>query len=159
MEDINSQGYPHKAVGMVFHVANQKDREAIVSKIVETHGKIDILVCNAAVSTHLGDLFSITEQQYDKMFETNVKSTFFLCKAFVPYFSTGAAIVIVSSFVAYNIDEAIGIYSVTKTALLGLTKALAKSLESKGVRVNAVAPGLIRTKFAAALIENIDLVT
>ena len=60
---------------------------------------------------------------------------------------------------AYAVDELIGIYSVTKTALLGMTKVLAKSLENRGIRVNTVAPGLIRTKFAAALIDNLESVT
>ena len=83
---INSNGYLHKAVGIVLHVGNQQDRDAVVNRIVSEHGKLDILVCNAAVSTHMGDVFSINEQQYDKMFDTNVKSTFFLCKSFVPHF-------------------------------------------------------------------------
>lgn len=156
---INSNGFLHKVTGFVFHVGNQKDREGVVAKIVSEFGKIDILICNAAVSTHMGDVLSITEAQYDKMFDTNVKATFFLCRALEPHFQDGGSIVIISSFVAYNSDPLIGIYSVTKTALLGLTKVLAKALEPRGIRVNAVAPGLIRTKFASVIIENIEEMT
>ena len=156
VDQINQKGYAHKAEGMVMHVANKDDRQKVFDIIKEKYGFIDILVCNAAVSTHMGDIFTITEQQYDKMFDTNVKSTFFLTKLFVPIINKGGSIIIISSFVAFNIDPEIAIYSVTKTALLGLTKALAKSLTNNQIRVNAVAPGLIRTKFASALIEQKD---
>lgn len=59
-----------------------------------------------------------------------------------------------SSYVAYNVDELIGIYSVTKTALLGMVKVMAKALSDRQIRVNGIAPGIIRTKFASALLEN-----
>ena len=141
---------------MVLHVGKVENRQKVLDDLLMKYGSIDILVCNAAVSTHMGDLFTITERQYDKMFDTNVKSTFFLSKLFAPHMKEGGSVIIISSFVAYGIDPTIAMYSVTKTALLGLTKALAKALEKKKIRVNAVAPGVIRTKFAGALIKQIE---
>lgn len=156
---INSQDYEYPAIGFVLHVGKKDHRESVKNKILEKfEGQFDILVCNAAVGTHMGDIFTINEKQYDKMFDINVKSTFQLCQLFAPHFAQNGSIIIISSFVAYPIDPEISIYSVTKTALLGLTKAMArnKGLQSKGVRVNTVAPGLIRTKFAAALVDQVE---
>lgn len=82
-----------------------------------------------------------TEKAWDKIFDVNVKSHFFLIKDAVPHMPNGSSITIVSSTGAYNASEYLGAYSVSKTALLGLTKVLAKSL-APNIRVNCLAPGI-----------------
>lgn len=114
------------------------------------------MVLNAAVSTHFGSSLDIEEKAFDKMFETNIKSTFFMAKEFCELMKTTkhANILIISSNAGYQIEKAIGIYSITKLALLGLTKLLAIEFQEYDIRVNCIAPGLIKTKFSAALWEN-----
>jgi dehydrogenase/reductase SDR family member 4 len=126
---------------------------------------VHALVCNAAASTAFGPLLSTTEDQFVKMLHTNVVSAFLTVREFAGRgaFAHGASIVFVSSIGAYVPLPALGAYSVTKTALLALTRALAAEMGaseascSNGdiscgrVRVNAVAPGIIKTKFSERL--------
>ena len=80
-----------------------------------------------------------------------------LARAAIPHMSRGAAVVFVSSYTAFNPSPPIGFYAVSKTALLGLTKALAEELGPARIRVNCVAPGIVPTKFAAALVASPEL--
>lgn len=153
---------PGDVVGIVCQVNDKKQRERLLNTAKSTFGTIDVLVLNAAASTHFGATMKISEKQYDKMFETNVKSTFQLAQEALPYltpsslkkagaFSTN--IILVASIAGFNPSQPIGIYGVTKTAMFGLTRAMANDLAHKGIRVNCIAPGLIRTSFAQPLVE------
>lgn len=86
----------------------------------------------------------------------NVKATFFLIKEAIPYLEKqkNSSIVVVSSIAAYSPFELIGAYSISKTTLLGITKALSDPLAKKGIRINGIAPGVIKTKFSQLLWEN-----
>ena len=86
----------------------------------------------------------------------NVKSTFFLIKEAIPYLEKqkNSSIVVVSSIGGYTPFELIGAYSVSKTALLGLTKTLVNTCSQRGIRINGIAPGVIKTKFSKGLWEN-----
>ena len=150
---ITDAGY--KAVGYPFHVGNAKNRTELLDFIKEKYGRIDVLVPNAAVSTFFGDQFDIPEKAMDKMYEINIKSTFFLIKEALPLMRNvkGANIVIISSYAAYEPDMTISFYSITKTTLIGMMKSLAKGLQYDGIRVNCIAPGLIKTKFSKELYE------
>lgn len=108
------------------------------------------------MSTAYGPALEVTEAQWDKMFEVNVKAAFFTIKDMQPVLSSGSSIVLVTSAAGYNPIPRLGTYSITKTALLGMCKVLSAELASKGIRVNAVAPGLIRTRFSEALWKNKD---
>lgn len=81
----------------------------------------------------------------------NVKSHFFLVRECVPYMAKGSSILIVSSYAGYTPTPILGAYSVSKTALISLTKVLATELAPRGIRINCVAPGVIKTKFSEAL--------
>lgn len=96
------------------------------------------------------------EEVWDKIFDVNVKSSYLLAKEVKPFLqqSEGGSIVFVSSIGGYQAMNLLGAYSVSKTALLGLTKALAIDLVNDKIRVNCVAPGVIETKFAGALHES-----
>ena len=139
--------------GIICHVA--KDRKKLIDFTVEKFGKIDVLVNNAAVSTHFGPAMQTPEDAYDKMLNINVKSAFYLVKEALPHLKkTKGTVLFVSSVTAYDSIIDIGVYAMTKTAILGITKTLAHELGGFGIRVNAIAPGTIKTKFAAAIFEN-----
>jgi dehydrogenase/reductase SDR family member 4 len=139
--------------GVVCNVSTKADREKLVDFVKSKYGRVDVFISNVAASLSLGD--DCTEKQWEKMFDTNVKSAWLLAKDLVPLMPRGTgSIVFVSSYAGYNPSGPIGVYGVTKTALLGLTRMLANELgPSKGIRVNCVAPGVIRTQFSAPLWE------
>ncbi|KAM9328919.1 dehydrogenase/reductase SDR family member 4-like [Gastrophryne carolinensis] len=142
--------------GTVCHVGNSNDRERLVNTAVQKFGGIDILVSNAAVNPFFGNILDSTEEVWDKILDLNVKAAFLLVKLIVPKMQErgGGSIVIVSSVAGFTPFPGLGPYSVSKTALLGLNKALAPELSALNIRVNCLAPGIIRTKFSSALWQN-----
>jgi len=142
--------------GMVCHVGKSDDRAALLDSTVKRWGGLDILVSNAAVNPYFGPILGCPEETWDKIFEINVKATFLLFKACVPLFEArgGGSAVFVSSIGGFQPIPFLGPYSVSKTALFGLTKALATEVASDNIRVNCIAPGIIKTKFAEALTDN-----
>jgi dehydrogenase/reductase SDR family member 4 len=132
----------------------------LVSRVCCHHCGIQVhaLICNAAASIAFGPLLSTTEEQFSKMLHTNLLSTFLTVREFSSRSSLarGSSVVFVTSLGAYTPLPSLGAYSVTKTALLGLTKALAVEMGADGVRVNAVAPGIIKTKFSERLWRSLD---
>lgn len=143
-------------VGIKCHVANSGDRKALFEKAVEKYGGIDILVSNAAVNPEVGAVLDASESAWDKIFEVNVKCSFLLAKEVLPYIRQrkGGNIVFVSSIAGFQPFNLLGAYSVSKTALFGLTKVASQDLAAENIRVNCIAPGIVRTKFAAALHES-----
>uniref|UniRef100_A0A8C8VIX3 Dehydrogenase/reductase SDR family member 4 n=1 Tax=Pelusios castaneus TaxID=367368 RepID=A0A8C8VIX3_9SAUR len=139
--------------GTVCHVGQAEDRERLVAMALERHGGIDILVSNAAVNPFFGNTLDATEDVWNKILQINVTATAMLIGLVVPHMEKrgGGSIVIVSSIAGYSPFPALGPYSVSKTALLGLTKALAPELGARNIRINTLAPGIIQTKFSAAL--------
>ena len=120
---------------------------------------MDVLVPNAACSTHAGAQLEISERAYDKLWDLNVKSTFFLiaeCQEMLTESVNqgGAAnILVVSSLTGTHPSPMIGVYGMTKAALDNMVKGLSQELMPDGIRINAISPGLIRTSFASALLE------
>lgn len=144
------------ASGIPCHVGQPEDRAALLAFALSKGSSIQALVLNAAVSTAHGNIFNITEEQWDKMFDINVKAAFFLVKEFEPSFTNTSSVVFITSIAAYSAIPGLGAYSITKTALLGMCKVLSIELARKGIRVNAVAPGLIKTKFSEKLWKTDD---
>ncbi|XP_036700420.1 dehydrogenase/reductase SDR family member 4 isoform X1 [Balaenoptera musculus] len=136
--------------GTVCHVGKGEDRERLVATAVNLHGGVDILVSNAAVIPFFGNLMDVTEEVWDKILDINVKATALMTKAVVPEMEKrgGGSVVIVASVGAYRPFPGLGPYNVCKTALLGLTKNLALELAQRNIRVNCLAPGLIKTNFS-----------
>ncbi|XP_034019975.1 dehydrogenase/reductase SDR family member 4-like [Thalassophryne amazonica] len=145
--------------GATCNVGKGEDREKLVQKALERFGGIDILVSNAAVNPYFGPIMDSTESVWDKVLHINVKSSFLMTKLVVPHMVKrgGGSVVFVSSVTGYQPTTTLGPYSVSKTALLGLTRALAPELAQSNIRVNCVAPGLIKTHFSAPLWENKDV--
>ncbi|XP_012502774.1 PREDICTED: dehydrogenase/reductase SDR family member 4 [Propithecus coquereli] len=147
------QGEGLSVTGTVCHVGKAEDRERLVATAVKLHGGIDILVSNAAVNPFFGNLMDTTEEVWDKILDINVKATFLMTKAVVPEMEKrgGGSVVIVASIAAFTPFSGLGPYNVSKTALLGLTKNLAIELAPRNIRVNCLAPGLIKTSFSSML--------
>ena len=144
--------------GIVCHVA--KDRKKLINFTIEKFGGIDILVNNAAVSTNFGLTLDTSEESYDKMLDINVKAPFFLLKEALPYLKRSQGkVIFVASIVGYRPSSLLGIYSMTKAALVNLTRTLGAELAGSKVRVNAIAPGIIKTQFAQGLEESEEVKT
>lgn len=144
---------------IVCHMGKMDEIDSMMKKIDEKHGKLDILICNAATNPHFGEMTTADEKAWDKIMEVNVKGPFFLIQRAVPLMekSGKGAIVNVSSVNGLSPALFQGVYSISKAALISLTKAYAKELASKKIRVNGLLPGLTDTKFASALISNEDI--
>jgi len=157
VEKLKSEGL--SVSGTVCHVGKESDRENLFKQTVDTFGGLDILVSNAAVNPYFGPILDCPEDTWDKIFEINVKVAFLLFKESVPLMQQrgGGSAVFVSSIGGFQPISALGPYSVSKTALIGLTKALASEVAVDNIRVNCLAPGIVQTKFAAALTDNDDI--
>ena len=121
-----------------------------VAKTVDELGGVDVLVNNAAEQHAVDDLTEITAEQLERTFRTNIFSQFFLTKAVLPHLSEGAAIINTTSVTAYAGNPMLIDYSATKGAILAFTRSLSQALVSRGIRVNAVAPGPIWTPLIPA---------
>ncbi|XP_064634713.1 dehydrogenase/reductase SDR family member 4-like [Lineus longissimus] len=145
--------------GVPCQAALKEDRENLVAETLKHFGGIDFLVNSVGASPYFGTIMNTPEKAYDQLFDLNVKAGFFMSQAVLPHMEKrgGGSIVFNSSITAYSPMELIGVYSVCKTTLLGMAKAMAPELGRSNVRVNCVAPGIIGTKFSKALIENEEL--
>ncbi|MEE6504588.1 hypothetical protein FKM82_005255 [Ascaphus truei] len=139
--------------GTKCHVGKAEDREKLVETALQRYGKINILICNAAVNPNVGPLLETTEEIWDKVFGVNVVSHFLMVKLVVPHIQKegGGSIIICSSLGGYRPHKLFGPYCVSKTAQLGLTKVLAMALQPMNIRVNGLAFGVINTSFSDVL--------
>jgi NAD(P)-dependent dehydrogenase (short-subunit alcohol dehydrogenase family) len=117
----------------------------LVRKTVETFGRLDVLVNNAAEQWPKQDIADISREQLEKTFRTNFFSLFELCRAAVPYMQKGGSIVNTASITAYRGSEHLLDYAATKGAIVAFTRSLARQLGARQIRVNAVAPGPVWT--------------
>ena len=127
--------------GCICHVGSGQHLQQLVKLTLDTYGKIDILVSNAAVNPAAGPVLEAPEAAIDKVLEINVKSPIILTKEVAKHLKSGSSIIYISSYTAFNPLPPIPLYAVSKTTLLGLTKALAEELGPRGIRVNCIAPG------------------
>lgn len=140
-------------IGAPCHVGKAEDRANLIKLVIDKLGGIDILVSNAGMNPVMAPVLDTPEAAWDKIFDINVKSAFLLTKEIVPHLEKrgGGSIVYVSSIAAYQSFPLLGAYSVSKTALLGLTRAVAEQVAPLNIRVNCIAPGIIKTKFSEQL--------
>ncbi len=151
-EKIEAQG--GKADAIACHVGHMDQIENLFAQIEEKFGKLDILVNNAATNPYFGEMIGAEERAWNKTLEVNLKGPFFLTQRAAKLMekSGGGAVVNVSSVVARQPGPMQGIYSITKAALVAMTQAYAKELAGKNIRVNALLPGVVDTKFSEALL-------
>ena len=138
------------------NISRRNEVEALIAGATKPYGKIDILVCNAAVNPYYGPLLDITEEAFDKIMGSNVKSNIWLCALAIPQMAERGkgSVVIISSIGGLRGSTVIGAYGISKAADFALCRSLAGEWGPKGVRVNCVVPGLVKTDFARALWED-----
>ncbi len=144
------------AIAAPANISDKSQLEALVARTRAAFGGIDILVCNAAVNPYYGPLAGIDDDAYDKIMNSNVRSNLWLCNMALPYVAArgGGACIIISSIAGIKGTQFLGAYGLSKAADFQLARNLAVEWGPKNVRVNAIAPGVIKTDFAKALYEN-----
>jgi NAD(P)-dependent dehydrogenase (short-subunit alcohol dehydrogenase family) len=138
------------------NISRRAEIDALISGTVKHYGPIDILVCNAAVNPYYGPLLDISDEAFDKIMGSNVKSNIWLCSQAIPAMAERGkgSVVIISSIGGLRGSTVIGAYGISKAADFSLCRSLAGEWGPKGVRVNCIAPGLVKTDFAKALWED-----
>jgi dehydrogenase/reductase SDR family member 4 len=138
------------------NTGNADELKALLDFTVSKFGGVDVLVNNAATNPIFGPIENTDIRAFDKIMDVNVKGPFLLANMAMPYLKArgGGSIINISSVEGFSPSEGLGIYSVSKAALLQLTKATALEWGKYNIRVNAVCPGLIQTKFSEALWSN-----
>lgn len=144
------------ATGIAANVGKIEDLNLLSKAVLETFGGVDILVNNAAVNPVFGPVEDTEAWAFDKIMDVNLKGPFELSKLLLPAMKTrgGGSIINISSIGGLKPEPQLGIYSVSKAALISLTKVMAKEWGTYGVRANVICPGLIKTKFSEALWSN-----
>ena len=152
--ELREKGF--EAIAKPCHIGDKAQLQGLVDTTLATWGKIDVLVCNAATNPVYGPLSELTDEAWDKIMDTNVKSTFWLCNMVLPGMaeSAGGSVILLSSIAAIKGNDKIGCYGMSKAAEAALTRNLAVEWGPKGIRVNAIAPGVVVTDFAKALVED-----
>jgi NAD(P)-dependent dehydrogenase (short-subunit alcohol dehydrogenase family) len=147
-----------EAIAIPCNVSDKEQLVSLVDATLNEWGRIDVLVCNAAVNPHFGSSLEISEEAYDKIMTTNVKNVLWLCRAVIPQMAEreDGAVIIVSSIAGLKGTRRLGAYALSKAADMQLTRNLAVEWGARNVRVNCIAPGLVRTDFARALWEDPD---
>jgi NAD(P)-dependent dehydrogenase (short-subunit alcohol dehydrogenase family) len=142
-----------EALALACHTGRPAEVEALAGAVRDAFGGLDVLVNNAATSPHFGPLLEAGEAQWDKAFEVNVKGYALMARACVPLMRArgGGSILNLASVAGMVPHTGLGVYGVTKAAVLMLTRTLALELAADAIRVNALAPGLIQTRFSEAL--------
>ncbi|MCX5865861.1 MAG: glucose 1-dehydrogenase [Proteobacteria bacterium] len=153
-EEIRRKG--GDAFPIAAHNGRIADLENLVKKTVEHYGTIDILVNNAATNPVFGPIIQVEESAWDKIMEVNVKGAFFLSRSAAQVMGEkgGGVIVNIASSAGLRPMPFLGAYSVSKAGVIMLTKVLAVEWAGLKIRVNAVAPGIIETRFSEALWKN-----
>jgi NAD(P)-dependent dehydrogenase (short-subunit alcohol dehydrogenase family) len=142
-----------EALAIQAHVGRPEEVEALVAQTVQAFGRVDVAVNNAATNPHFGPLLTADEGQWDKILDTNVKGAFRLCKAVVPHMESqgGGKIINMTSVAGLRPSPGMGVYSVSKAGIVALTQVLAVELGHANIQVNAIAPGVIKTRFSQLL--------
>ena len=153
---INAVHGEGRAIAIAASISSKEALADLVARSRAAFGKIDILVCNAASNPHYGPLSEISDGQFRKIFDNNVLANHWLIAMIAPEMvqRREGAIIIVSSIGGFVGSSKIGAYNISKAADFQLVRNLAVELGPRNVRINAIAPGVVRTAFAKALYEN-----
>lgn len=152
---INAK-HPGAAIAVTSNLSLKESLQAMVDAGRSAFGPIDVLVCNAASNPHYGPLGTITDEQFSKTLANNIVAQHWLVTMVAPQMRErkSGSIIIISSIGGLRGTPIIGAYAITKAADIQMVKNLAREFGPDNVRINAIAPGLVRTDFARALWEN-----
>jgi NAD(P)-dependent dehydrogenase (short-subunit alcohol dehydrogenase family) len=151
-EELTRLGF--EIFAMPCNVSRKEDLQALVDASREKWGAIDIVVANAASNPYYGPITGISDEAFDKILANNVKSVLWLAAMTLPGMQSGGSFIVVGSIGGILANTVIGAYGMSKAADHHLVRNLAAEWGPKGIRVNAIAPGLIKTEFARALWED-----
>ena len=148
------------ALAVATHAGKQDECTRLVQAAIAKFGKVDILVNNAATNPHFGPLLAVDEGAWDKTFEVNAKGYFWMAREVANHCiarEAPGAIVNITSITGLMGAPGQGVYAMTKAAVIPMTKTLGAELAKTKVRINAIAPGFVDTKFASAVLKNDEL--
>jgi len=151
---IQEQG--GKAVAHACHAGHLDEIDALFEMLRKEYGRLDILINNAATNPYYGPASALSAEAFDKTVEVNLKGPYFMTSKAVPLMieSGGGSIVNVASIAALTPLPGQAVYSMTKAGLISVTRSFAKEYGKQGIRVNAILPGVVETRFASALVED-----
>ena len=154
--EINAKYGEGTAISVAANISSKEALQNLVDETRAAFGKIDILVCNAASNPHYGPLSTISDDQFRKIMDNNILSNHWLIQMVVPEMQERkeGSVIIISSIGGLTASTTIGAYNISKAADFQLARNLALELGRDGIRVNCVAPGLIKTDMAKALWDN-----
>ena len=157
--EINDAVCRRAAIAIPCNIAVKEALQQLASETERAFGKIDILVCNAASNPYFGPMGNMSDEQFTKILQNNIVSNHWLINMVAPAMRDRkeGAIIIISSIGGLRGTEVLGAYAISKAADMQLARNLAAEFGPDNVRVNTIAPGLIRTDFARALWENPDI--
>ena len=146
----------HEVISVPCNVGYQDQCERLVGQTLQTWGRIDVLVLNAAINPYFGSMQDMSDEVFDKMIATNLKAQLWLCKLVCPQMAARGAgsIILISSIAALRGNSMQGMYGLCKAADIQLARNLALEWGAKGIRANAISPGLVKTDFAKVLYED-----
>jgi len=153
--EINAK-YPGAAIAVPANISSKEDLQRLVDETRKAFGKVDIVVCNAASNPYYGPMIGIEDDQFRKILENNVIANHWLISMCIPEMKERGAgsVIIVSSIGGLRGSPVIGAYNVSTAADFQLARNLAHEYGPHGIRVNCIAPGLVKTDFAKALWSN-----
>jgi NAD(P)-dependent dehydrogenase (short-subunit alcohol dehydrogenase family) len=156
--EINAKHGEGRAIAVAASISSKEALRALVDHTRSAFGRIDVLVCNAASNPYFGPMSGITDDQFRKILDNNVIANHWLISMAAPEMLERGegSVIIVSSIGGLTSSTMLGAYNISKAADFQLARNLAAEFGPKGVRVNCIAPGLVRTDFAKALWENPD---
>lgn len=157
VRSIRDDGGRAEAIGM--HIGELSQIEAAFGRIADSYGRLDVLVNNAATNPYFGHILDTDLGAFQKTVDVNIRG-YFYCSVHAARMMRvrgSGSIVNIASVNAITPGPQQGVYSITKSAVIGITKAFARECGPLGIRVNAVLPGLTQTKFAAALVEDDEI--
>ncbi|WNJ19211.1 SDR family oxidoreductase [Pontibacter sp. G13] len=144
-----------EARAIACNVGDPEARKALIDQTAEAFGSIDILVNNAGTNPYFGPVMGMEDWAYDKIMEINLRAPYELARLAYPHMkAAGGSIINISSVEGQTPSPGLGIYSVSKSALIMMTKVLAQEWGKKKIRVNTIAPGFVKTKLSQAIFDN-----
>lgn len=148
-----------QAIAVACNISDRGHIDNLVERAREAFGDIDILVCNAATNPYFGSLAAVPDEVFTKIMQNNVLSNLWLVRHVTPAMTAkrDGAILVISSIGGLRGDAWLGAYNMSKAADMQMVRNLAVELGPSGIRVNGIAPGLIKTDFARALWENPEI--
>lgn len=148
-----------QAIAVPCNIGRKEDLQALVDATIAEWGQIDILVANAAINPVYGPLASVSDEAWDKIMGSNLRSTWQLCNMVIPAMAVRkeGSVIMLSSVAGLRGNPVIGAYGVSKAAEVALVRNLAVEYGPANIRINAIAPGIIETDFAKALTDNPDI--